>query len=126
MRKFMKQAAALLLALTFIIPQMGCSSNGQNQNYTGISKTGFYLDTICAITVYGVDPESVLGHELAAAADEAEQTRLVHQLITDAFLECDRYEKLLSKTIESSEISQINDAAGQTVEVSTETAEVID
>lgn len=126
MRKFMKQAAALLLALTFIIPQMGCSSNGQNQNYTGISKTGFYLDTICAITVYGVDPESVLGHELAAAADEAEQTRLVHQLITDAFLECDRYEKLLSKTIESSEISQINDAAGQTVEVSTETAEVIE
>ena len=126
MRKFMKQAAALLLALTFIIPQMGCSSNGQNQNYTGISKTGFYLDTICAITVYGVDPESVLGHELAAAADEAEQTRLVHQLITDAFLECDRYEKLLSKTIESSERSQINDAAGQTVEVSTETAEVIE
>ena len=126
MRKLMKQAAVLLLALTFIIPQMGCSSNGQNQNYTGISKTGFYLDTICAITVYGVDPESVLGHELAAAADEAEQTRLVHQLITDAFLECDRYEKLLSKTIESSEISQINDAAGQTVEVSTETAEVIE
>lgn len=126
MRKFMKQAAALLLALTFIIPQMGCSSNGQNQNYAGISKTGFYLDTICAITVYGVDRSSVLGHELAAAADEAEQTRLVHQLITDAFLECDRYEKLLSKTIESSEISQINDAAGQTVEVSTETAEVIE
>ena len=126
MRKLMKQAAALLLALTFIIPQFGCSSNGQNQNYTGISKTGFYLDTICSITVYGVDPESVLGHELAAAADEAEQTRLVHQLITDAFLECDRYEKLLSKTIESSEISQINDASGQTVEVSTETAEVIE
>lgn len=126
MRKFMKQAAALLLALTFIIPQMGCSSNGQNQNYTGISKTGFYLDTICAITVYGVDPESVLGHELAAAADEAERTRLVHQLITDVFLECGRYEKLLSKTIESSEISQINDASGQAVEVSTETAEVIE
>ena len=45
MRKFMKQAA-VLLALSFIIPQMGCSSNAQNQNYTGISKTGFYLDTI--------------------------------------------------------------------------------
>ena len=127
MRKFMKQAAVLLLALSFIIPQMGCSSNAQNQNYTGISKTGFYLDTICSITVYGVHPESVLGHELAAAeGDEEAQTRLVHQLITDAFLECDRYEKILSKTIESSEISQINDAAGQTVEVSTETSEVIE
>ena len=134
MRKFMKQAAVLLLALSFIIPQMGCSSNAQNQNYTGISKTGFYLDTICSITVYSVDPESVLGHELAAAGGEQstgnmpneEQTRLVHQLITDAFLECDRYEKLLSKTIETSEISLINDAAGQTVEVSTETSEVIE
>jgi len=127
MGKFMKQAAVLLLALTFIIPQMGCSSNGQNQNYVGISKTGFYLDTICSITVYGVDPESVLGHELAAASgDDAEQTRLVHQVITDAFLECDRYEKLLSKTIAECEISLINDAGGQTVEVSPETSEVIE
>ncbi len=126
MRKFLKQAAVLLLALTFIIPQMGCSSNGQNSNYAGISKTGFYLDTICAITIYGVHPESVLGHELAAASSDADREKLVYQLITDAFLECDRYEKLLSKTIASSEISKINDAAGQTVEVSTETSEVIE
>lgn len=126
MHRLLKQAAALLLAISFIIPQMGCSSNGQNQNYTGISKTGFYLDTICSITVYGVHPESVLGHELAAAADEQEQQKLVHQLITDAFLECARYESLLSKTIETSEISQINDASGAAVEVSTETAEVIE
>ena len=67
MNKFLKQAAVLLLALTFIIPQMGCGSNGQNQNYTGISKTGFYLDTVCAITIYGVNPDSELGQELAEA-----------------------------------------------------------
>ena len=126
MRKIMRQAAALLLALTFIIPQMGCSSNGQNQNYAGISKTGFYLDTVCAITVYGVDSESTLGLKLADAADEAEQQKLIYQLITDAFLECDRYEKLLSKTIESSEISQVNHAAGKAAAVSAETAEVIE
>lgn len=126
MRKFLKQAAVLLLVLTFIIPQFGCQSNAQNQNYTGLSKTGFYLDTICSITIYGVDPVSTLGHELAAAADEAQQQKLVYQLITDAFLECDRYEKLLSKTISSSEISQINRAVGQTVEVSSQTSEVIE
>lgn len=126
-QKTLKRAAALLLALTFIIPQIGCASNEENTNYTGISKTGFYLDTICTITIYGVDAGSELGAEIAAAADdEAEQTRIVQQLITDAFLECDRYEKLLSKTLAASEISKINTAAGQAVSVSEETKEVIE
>lgn len=126
-QKTLKRAAVLLLALTFIIPQIGCASNEENANYTGISKTGFYLDTICTITIYGVDAGSELGAEIAAAeADEAEQTRIVQQLITDAFLECDRYEKLLSKTLAASEISKINSAAGQAVSVSEETKEVIE
>lgn len=126
-QKILKRAAALLLALTFIIPQIGCASNEENANYTGISKTGFYLDTICTITIYGIDAGSELGTEIAAAeADEAEQTRIVQQLITDAFLECDRYEKLLSKTLAASEISKINSAAGQAVSVSEETKEVIE
>lgn len=126
-QKTLKRAAALLLALTFIIPQIGCASNEENANYTGISKTGFYLDTICTITIYGVGAGSELGAEIAAAeADEAEQTRIVQQLITDAFLECDRYEKLLSKTLAASEISKINSAAGQAVSVSEETKAVIE
>ncbi len=126
-QKTLKRAAVLLLALTFIIPQIGCASNEENTNYTGISKTGFYLDTICTITIYGVDAGSDLGAEIAAAADdEAEQTRIVQQLITDAFLECDRYEKLLSKTLAASEISKINSAAGQAVSLSEETKEVIE
>lgn len=125
--KNLKRAAVLLLALTFIIPQIGCASNEENANYTGISKTGFYLDTICTITIYGVDAGSDIGTEIAAAAgDETEQTRIVQQLITDAFLECDRYEKLLSKTLAASEISKINTAAGQAVSVSKETKEVIE
>lgn len=126
-QKTLKRAAVLLLALTFIIPQIGCASNEENANYIGISKTGFYLDTICTITIYGVDAGSELGAEIAAAeADEAEQTRIVQQLITDAFLECDRYEKLLSKTLAASEISKINSAAGQAVSVSEETKAVIE
>lgn len=126
-QKTLKHAAVLLLALTLIIPQIGCASNEENTNYTGISKTGFYLDTICTITIYGVDAGSDLGAEIAAAAgDEAEQNRIVQQLITDAFLECDRYEKLLSKTLAASEITKINSAAGQAVSVSEETKEVIE
>ena len=113
----------LLLVLTFIISQAGCGSNGEN--YQGIAKTGFYLDTVCTITIYGVDPDSDLGKELADADEEAQQKR-IFQLITDAFLECDRCEKLLSKTISSSEISKINSARGRAVTVSDMTAEVIE
>ena len=112
----------LLLIITFIIPQVGCSSN--DENYQGISKTGFYLDTICTITIYGVDPESRLGKELAQAGEEQQKKKIL-QLITDAFLECDRCEKILSKTVDTSEIAQINRAGGKTVTVGDMTAEVI-
>ncbi|MGN1413173.1 MAG: FAD:protein FMN transferase [Anaerovoracaceae bacterium] len=119
----LRRIFTVLLILTFIIPQAGCGSNGEI--YQGIAKTGFYLDTVCTITIYGVDPDSELGKELAEADEEAQQKR-IFQLITDAFLECDRCEKVLSKTIESSEISQINAAGGRTVTVSDMTAEVIE
>lgn len=114
---------AVFLILILIIPQAGCGSNGEN--YQGIAKTGFYLDTVCTITIYGVDPDSDLGKELSEADQEGQQKR-IFQLITDAFLECDRCEKILSKTLDSSEISKINAAGGQTVTVSDMTAEVIE
>ena len=118
-----RRILAIILILAFIIPQAGCGSNGENDQ--GIAKTGFYLDTVCTITIYGVDPDSDLGKELAEADKEAQQKR-IFQLITDAFLECDRCEKILSKTLDSSEISKINSAGGQTVTVSDMTAEVIE
>ena len=118
-----RRILAVFLILTLIIPQAGCGSNGEN--YQGIAKTGFYLDTVCTITIYGVDPDSDLGKELSEA-DEEGQLKRIFQLITDAFLECDRCEKVLSKTISSSEISQINAAGGRAVTVSDMTAEVIE
>lgn len=121
-----RKGLALLLILLLIIPQLGCQANDQNvAPNQGISKTGYYLDTVCDITIYGVDPESELGKSLAAMSEEEQQTA-IFQLITDAFLECDRYERLLSKTIEFSEISQINSAAGQGISVSDTTIEVIE
>lgn len=118
-----RRILAVFLILTLIIPQAGCGSNGEN--YQGIAKTGFYLDTVCTITIYGVDPDSDLGKKLSEADEEGQQKR-IFQLITDAFLECDRCEKVLSKTISSSEISQINAAGGRAVTVSDMTAEVIE
>lgn len=65
--------------------------------------TGLYFDTVIQIEVWGAD-RSVL--------DECETI-------------CEHYEQLLSPTIETSEVSQINRAQGNPVTVSEETAELI-
>ena len=87
----------------------------------GISKTGFYLDTICTITIFGIEDAD----GSFAAADEEEQQRQLYQLITDAFKLCDSYEKILSKTIKTSDIARVNAASGKAVEVSDATIEVL-
>ncbi len=123
MKKFSAKRAFLALALiaTLIIPQSGCSSNGQNTN-TGVGKTGFYLDTICGITIYGMaDADG----SLAGLSDDELELHFL-QVITDAFLVCSDYEKVLSKTIETSDISRINDAGGKAVKVSPEATEIIE
>ncbi|MBQ1959879.1 MAG: FAD:protein FMN transferase [Firmicutes bacterium] len=123
MKKFSAKKVLLALALivTLIIPQMGCASNGQNTN-TGVSKTGFYLDTVCGITIYGMaDPDG----SLAALSDDDLELHFL-KVITDAFLVCSDYEKVLSKTIETSDISRINNADGEATEVSREAIEIIE
>lgn len=118
---FRKAVAMLCILALLIIPQAACTANENNKQNTGISKTGFYLDTLCSITIFGI--EDADGN--LAAMSEEELQKEVLQLITDAFKLCDEYEKLLSKTIESSDIAKINKAEGKTVEVNERTAEVI-
>lgn len=123
MKKLSAKKALLALALiaTLIIPQMGCASNGQNSN-VGVSKTGFYLDTVCGITIYGMaDPDG----SLAKLSDDDLELHFL-KVITDAFLVCSDYEKVLSKTIDTSDISRINGAGGEAVEVSSEAIEIIE
>lgn len=76
-------------------------------NTEPISKTGYYLDTVCTITVYDM------------AEDEAIEA------IDKGFETCDNYEKLLSKTIEGSDIDRINRAKGEFVEVDEHTVDLI-
>jgi thiamine biosynthesis lipoprotein len=110
----MKKFLAFFLVLLLIIAQTGCKTQ---ENNTGISKTGFYLDTICQITIYSME-----GVENMTEEEQKQEALLV---ITDAFKLCNQYENLLSKTIEDSDIYNINHANGQRVEVSDETIEVI-
>ena len=103
-KRHLRHLLGVLLVITLIIAQTGCAANGKTEENPGISKTGFYLDTICTITIFGIEDAD----GSFAAAEEAEQQRQLYQLITDAFKLCDAYEKILSKTIETSDIARIN------------------
>ena len=65
---------------------------------------GFYLDTVITLTAYVEDPA----------------------VLQDALDECGRYEQLLSRTIEGSDIWRINHAEGAPVEVSADTIELLE
>ena len=113
----MKKTAVLsgLMALTLLLG--GCSAQqagGETpttppaaaatvdpaEKTTGV---GFYFDTVVTITLYG--------------ADDA--------LMEDIWAACKRYENMLSKTVEGSDVSRINNAHGQTVTVDAETWNVL-
>lgn len=111
-----KIITVLLLVVTLIIPQLGCNPQEQNNNQ-GVSKTSFHLDTVCTITIYTM--------EGTGAADKEGQEKEALLLITEAFKLCDDYEKLLSKTIEGSDIDRINRAGGSWVSVSDETVALV-
>jgi len=89
------RALALLLTLGCALNLTGCAS-AQQKKQTAI---GFYLDTVITLTAY-VDDATVLN---------------------DALEECGRYERLLSRTVEGSDVWRINHAGGKPVEVSDDT-----
>lgn len=78
----------------------GCSATTKEP----LSKTGFYFDTVITITLYDSKDEKI---------------------INTCFDYCKEFENLVSRTIATSEISMINHANGQPVEVSDTTIELL-
>lgn len=109
--KAAKALPALLLTLALLLG--GCVPSGPAESPsptpTGAerekySATGFYFDTVITVTAYAPDQEAV-----------------------DAALrECAKYENLLSKTVEGSDVWALNHAGGQWVEISEETREILE
>lgn len=93
----MKKVKILMICLGLIILS-GCSREPELY-----SKTEFLMDTVVSVKTYG-------GSE---------------QLLEQAFELCRQYENLLSRTIETSEISKLNNSGGQPLTVSPETAHLI-
>ena len=113
--KWLRALAMLLCCLVLT----GCAAGQGTQENAGILPTahadetpdptkkttgvGFYFDTVVYLTLWGA-PEG---------------------LVDEVWAECARYEQLLSKTIEGSDVSRINQAAGKTVTVDAETWEIL-
>lgn len=95
----MKKYVAALLALMFAF--IACAAQ---EDAAKRSAVGFYFDTVVSITAY---------------TDDA-------QLLDRALEQCQKYEQLLSKTIEGSDVWNINHAQGQPVAVAQETLEVLE
>ena len=68
-----------------------------------LSEVGFYLDTVITMTAYVEDK----------------------QVLKDAMNECGRYEQILSRTVEGSDVWRINHAKGEPVEVSEDTMNIL-
>lgn len=91
----------LALIACFALLLGGCQA--KKAEATKQNRVIFYFDTVVTVTVYTDD---------LALLDEMEA-------------ECLRYEKLLSKTVEGSDVWNINHSAGERVPVSDETRELI-
>lgn len=99
--KSIKKIILLLLCAVFIIPQTGCGSEEP------VSENAFCLDTICTITIYGLKEKEA------------------GERIQEAFQLCRDYEKMMSKTVEGSDVYKINHSGGKPVTVQDETLAVI-
>ena len=95
----MKVFIASLLILCVLLS--GCATKLQSQP---ISETRLLLDTICKITVYGIEDKAI---------------------VSEALDLCAEYEALLSMTVEGSDVWRINHSGGTPVTVAQQTAEII-
>lgn len=105
MKKRISMLLCILTIIALIIPQTACSEKPNTY-----SKEGYYLDTICQITIY--DMKDMSEENAGKAIDKAYKT-------------CADYEALLSKTREGSDIYKINHANGAPVECSDQTIELL-
>ena len=96
--KHIRKIGVILAAVLLL-----CSGCTPEKTLPKLSEVGFYLDTVITLTAYVEDS----------------------QVLKDALAECGRYEQLLSRTIEGSDVWRINHAAGEPVEVSDDTIAIL-
>ena len=117
MKRAVKKLNILMLAAVLIM-LAGCGAAGGPVSEP-VMKDGYYLDTICSISVYRMTDGQGGVKDAADMSEEAEAA------IDEAFALCSDLEAKISRTRKDSDISRINSAEGSWVEVSGETLELI-
>ena len=104
MLHFIRKPVYLLLFSLLISLLAGCG-----RKEAPLSKSGFYFDTAITVTIY-----------------KTENGTKKETLLDECFSLCEKYENMLSRTVEGSDIYSINHAGGKSVEVSGETASLLE
>lgn len=124
MKKFLirksKKMLCVSVIMILIISSVLSGCGAKSEPWNGYSKQSFYFDTICEITILG------LGEGIAEGDTEEAFDSACEGIVTDTFKLMSEYENTLSRTVEGSDVSRINKAGGEAVEVSPETIEVIE
>lgn len=117
MERALKKLNIILLAVLCMV-LAGCGDAG-SPSPDPVMGDGFYLDTVCSISIYRMaDQDGTVkpAADMAEAADSA---------ISEAFDLCSELESKISRTRRDSDISRLNEAKGEWVEVSADTRELI-
>ena len=94
MKKISRLLAVFVFTVTLIITQTGCGGVEK------VTKTSYYMDTICDITIYDM-------------VDMSEER--ANEAIDSAFGLCADLEALISATMEGSDVYRVNEAGGKAV-----------
>ena len=117
MKRALKKMNIILLA-ALLMALAGCSRAG-GKAPEPVMGDGYYLDTICTISIYRMaDGQG----EVKAAADMSDEANAV---ISEAFDLCSDLESKISRTRKDSDISRLNNAKGEWVDVSEDTRELL-
>ena len=108
---------AICVLILIISMLCGCSPGGSAAE--PVMKDGYYLDTVCSVSVYR------MADEQGNVKDAADMGEAAETAIDEAFDLCKDLESKTSRTRKGSDISRINSAGGEWVEVSDYTLELI-
>jgi len=117
MKRALKKLNILFLTSVFIV-LAGCGGAG-GPSPEPVIDDGYYLDTVCSISIYRMEDTD---GNVKPAAEMSEDAQAV---IDEAFELCKELESKISRTRKDSDISRLNSAKGEWVNVSEDTRELI-